>query len=113
LTESLLEAYQRAGEEVPYWAARFREALKRKGGLPTAKRMLRPRNSGQRAGLDTLLDANRPDLTMEAVILQPQFRSLFSEAELQVAAERLGEYGKDAARRAAKPPEQNPRYVPD
>jgi 5-methylcytosine-specific restriction protein A len=39
---------------------------------------------------------------MEAVLLQSQFRPLFSEAELHVAAERLGEYGKEAARRVAK-----------
>jgi hypothetical protein len=52
LTDALLEAYQRAGDEVAYWA-----------------------------GLDALLEAGRPDLTMEAVILQPQFRSLFSQAE--------------------------------
>jgi 5-methylcytosine-specific restriction protein A len=102
LTDALLQAYQRAGEEVSYWAGRFREAVKRNGGLATAKRMLKPRSSGQRAGLDKLLDANRPDLTMEAVILQPQFRSLFSEAELQVATKRLGQYGKDAALRLTK-----------
>ena len=43
-----------------------------------------------------------PDLTMEAVLLQPQFRSLFSKAELRVAAERLGRYGKEATIRIAK-----------
>jgi 5-methylcytosine-specific restriction protein A len=102
LTESLIDAYQRGGEEVGYWGRRYRRALGQKGGLATAKRMLGPRNPGQRAGLDAFLDANRPDLTMEAVILQPQFRSLFTESELQVAAERLGEYGKDAALRLAK-----------
>jgi 5-methylcytosine-specific restriction protein A len=102
LTDALIEAYQRGGEEVGYWGRRFLQAVRRKGGLATAKRMLEPRNPGQRAGLDALLNANRPDLTMEAVLLQSQFRPLFSEAELQVAAERLGKYGKEAALRAAK-----------
>ncbi len=101
LTDSLIEAYRRGGEEVGYWGRRFLQAIRRKGGLATAKRMLKPRNPGQRAGLDALLDAGRPDLTMEAVLLQPQFRPLFSEAELHVAAQRLGQYGKDAALRAA------------
>jgi 5-methylcytosine-specific restriction protein A len=102
LTDALIEAYQRGGEEVGYWGRRFLQAVRRNGGLATAKRMLKPRNPGQRAGLDALLNANRPDLTVEAVLLQAQFRSLFSEAEFRVAAERLGEYGKEAALRVTK-----------
>lgn len=102
LTQSLLEAYQRTGEELGYWAARFREAVKRKGGLATAKRMLQPRSPEQRKGLDVLLNAGRPELTTEAILLQPKFRPLFSKAELQVAAERLGRYKKDVEIRARK-----------
>ena len=102
LTEALIEAYKRGGEEVGYWAHRFLRAVRGKGGLATAKRMLRPRNTGQRAGLDALLDADRPDLTMEAILLRPQFRSLFSNSELQIAAERLGKFGEEASRRVAK-----------
>jgi hypothetical protein len=77
------------------------KTFRRAGGLATAKRMLKPRSSGQRAGLDVLLGAGRPDLTMEAVLLRPQFRSLFSKEELRVAAERLGQYGKEVAIRTA------------
>jgi|HubBroStandDraft_6_1064221.scaffolds.fasta_scaffold316600_2 5-methylcytosine-specific restriction protein A len=102
LTDALIEVYRRGGDEVGYWANRFLGAVRRKGGLATAKRMLKPRSAGQRAGLDALLDANRPDLTMEKVILRSRFRPLFSAAELRVAKERLGEFGRQAARRAAK-----------
>jgi 5-methylcytosine-specific restriction enzyme A len=102
LTDALIEAYRRGGEETGYWGRRFLQAVRRNGGLATAKRMLKPRNPGQRAGLDALLNANRPDLTMEAVLIQPRFRPLFSERELRVAADRLGEYGKEAALRHAK-----------
>lgn len=63
--------------------------------------MMAPRNAGQRAGLDALLDAGRPDLTVEAIMLQPKYRSLFTEAELSAAAERLSEYGRAAAKRHA------------
>ena len=61
--------------------------------------MLSPRNTDQRKGLDALLEANRPDLTFEAVVLQPRFAALFTDAELAEAADRLGEYGAEAKRR--------------
>jgi len=101
LTAALIDGYQRAGKEVGYWGRRFLQAVRRNGGLATARRMMAPRNAGQRAGLDALLDAGRPDLTLEAIILQPKFRALFTDAELSVATERLGEYGKTIVTRRA------------
>lgn len=93
-TAALDAAYQRTGREVNYWARRFIQSLRRNGGLATARRMLKPRTSQQRKGLDALLEANRPELSLEAIVLQPQFQPLFTETELAVARERLGEYGK-------------------
>jgi len=75
----------------------------------TAKRMLQPSSPAQRAGLDALLNAGRPDLTVEAVLLRPKLRSLFSKAELRVAAERLGKSTREASRRVAK----HQRLYPD
>ena len=57
LTATLIDTYQRAGEKVGYWGRRFLQSVRRNGGLATAKRMLKPRNAGQRAGLDALLEA--------------------------------------------------------
>ena len=99
LTVALIDSYRRAGEEVGYWGRRFLQAVHRNGGVATVKRMLNPRTAGQRAGLDALLEAGRPDLTVEAIILQTKFQSLFTSEELKVAAERLGEYGKEASKR--------------
>lgn len=101
LTAALIDGYQRAGAEVGYWGRRFLQAVRRNGGLVTVKRMMAPRNAGQRAGLDALLDAGHPDLTVEAIIPQPKYRQLFTAAELSTAGERLGEYGKAAAQRIA------------
>ena len=109
LTEAFIDGYQLAGSEVGYWGRRFLQAVKRNGGLATAKRMLLPRNEGQRKGLDALLEANRPELTVEAIILQPKFQSLFTAAELTAATERLGEYGKMIAILAA----ERKRLYPD
>jgi len=101
LTAALLDGYQRAGEDVGYWGRRFLQAVRRSGGLSTARRMMKSRHTGQSAGLDALLEAGRPDLTVEAIILQPKFRKFFTDAELSVATERLGEYGKTIAVRRA------------
>jgi 5-methylcytosine-specific restriction protein A len=118
LTAALIDGYQRAGTEVGYWGRRFLQAVRRNGGLATVKRMMEPRNAGQRAGLDALLEANRPDLTVEAIILQPKYRTLFTAVELSIAAERLGEYGKAAAKQLASrdrlfpdEPEPDRKYV--
>jgi len=94
LTAAFVEGYRVAGEEVGYWGRRFLQAVRRNGGLATAKRMLLPRNAGQRKGLDALLEANRPELTVEAIVLQPKYCRLFTSAEIAIAKERLGEYGK-------------------
>ena len=42
------------GKAVGYWGRRFLQAVRRHGGLATAKRMLRPRNDAQRKGLDPM-----------------------------------------------------------
>jgi 5-methylcytosine-specific restriction enzyme A len=97
LTNAFIDGYQVAGKEVGYWGRRFLQAVKRNGGLVTAKRMLLTRNEGQRKGLDALLEANRPELTVEAIVLQPRFEDLFTSAELAAAKERLGVYGKTIA----------------
>lgn len=73
LTAAFIETYRVAGKEVGYWGRRFLQAVKRNGGLATAKRMLLPRNANQRKALDALLEANRPELSVEAIVLQPKF----------------------------------------
>jgi 5-methylcytosine-specific restriction enzyme A len=102
LTEALIEGFKRAGQETGHWAYRYLRSLQQNGGLPTAKRMLGPRSPGQRAGLDRMLDAGRADLTMEAIILRPGFRRLFSASERRVARDRLRQNKKEAAKRMAQ-----------
>lgn len=94
LTAEFIEGYRAAGKATGYWGHRFLRAVKKNGGLATAKRMLMPRSGAQRKGLDALIEHNRPDLSLEAIVLKPQYRSLFTSAELRVAEERLGDYGK-------------------
>lgn len=96
LTQALLDSYYAAGKQTGYWGRRFYQAVKRKGGLATVKPMLTPRNANQRRGLDAILEAGKPELTVEAVVIQPRFKALFTKAEIKIARERLGEYGKQA-----------------
>ena len=91
LTDALLATYQQVGAEVHYWAIRFLQSLRKNGGLVTAQRMLTPRTTAQRAGLDRLIKARRPKLTMEYIVQKPAFRSLFTDAELSIAKDRLKE----------------------
>jgi 5-methylcytosine-specific restriction protein A len=59
------------------------QAVRRNGGARNSKAN---GNAAQRTkGLDATLKANRPDLTLEAIILRDQFRSLFTADELRVA----------------------------
>jgi len=101
LTEAFLDGYRVAGEETGYWGRRFLQAVRRNGGLKTAKRMLLPRNREQLKGLDALIEANRPELSVEAIVLQPRFATLFTAKELEVARDRLREYGRRIAEHLA------------
>jgi 5-methylcytosine-specific restriction protein A len=92
LREAMLVSYRDAYAQLGYRAARFKQSIDRNGALATAKRMLTPRTKLQRAGLDRLIEANRPDLSFEYVVVQPRFRKLFTEAEIAEAKRRLAEF---------------------
>lgn len=112
LTQALLDAYHEAGKQTGYWGRRFYQAVKRKGGLATVKPMLTPRSASQRKGLDAILEAGRPDLSVEAVVLESRFRKMFTADELKAAVERLGEYGKLAAVKAKEREQLYPDDLP-
>lgn len=88
------ESYQRAGDEVGYWAGRFRQMLTRRGGLGTARQLLRVKVTSD--GYARLRAVDRLDLTVEAYMLRPEFAPLFTEAELDAARGRLAFYQRVA-----------------
>lgn len=81
------QIYFRAKHEVKYNATYFLRTVKEYGGLATAHRLLASEDVGY--GFAELLLAGRPDLTMEALVLRPEFSPLFTPKELTTAAERL------------------------
>ena len=64
----ILRAYRRAGEEIGFWGDRFRQTVLQRGGLATAKRLLRRRTSQPTPGLRVVHDADRADLTVELIV---------------------------------------------
>jgi hypothetical protein len=64
--------------------------LETHGGLETAHRLLRPDADFFSYGFQRLCEMKKPDLTMEAMILDLDYADqLFTAAELQTAEERL------------------------
>ena len=87
--EAMLELYSRALAEEDYNGTIFYKMIMEVGGLQTAKQLLR-RNAGS-YGFEVLaLEKNRPDLTVEYLVLQPKWAGLFLPEHLSVARERLG-----------------------
>ncbi len=48
---------------------------------------------GGTSGFETLYRNNRLDLSVEKIILEPQFQVLFTKEDLRTAYDRLAEYG--------------------
>jgi hypothetical protein len=85
--DAMEEIYQRAKQECHYSARRYKAMLTRRGGLETAKRLLHSKKISQ--GYTTLRDAGRLDLTVEALVLKPEYSVLFTTEEKHIAGERL------------------------
>jgi hypothetical protein len=79
---------RRARDEVGYTPSVFLRMLEERGAIATAKYLLStPRPSD---GFVALWEANRSDLTVEHLVLQPSYSPMFTESELQTARQRLG-----------------------
>lgn len=86
-----LHNYVRAKKEANYTAGYFFEMLSSYGGLGTAHRLLA--TSEVSAGFTALFERRRLDLTVEALVVKPEFAGLFTEDELEIARERLRRLG--------------------
>ena len=97
--EAMLEIFKLAGEatrrrhndgtfERGYWAHYFLRGVRNHGGLVYAHRLLH--KEGTTEGFERLKAEGRLDLTVEALVLRPEYAGLFSEEELGVASRRIG-----------------------
>lgn len=85
------EMYVRAKREAGYNATILLQMISTHGGVGTARRLLASSHISD--GFTALWEAHRLDLTVEALVLRPAFRELFTEAELDIARNRLGQFG--------------------
>lgn len=100
--DAMLDVFRLAGEatrrtrsdgtiERGYWASYFLRGVRNHGGPDYAHQLLR--KEGTTDGFQRLKEEGRLDLTMEALVLRPEYAELFSEEERRVAAHRLAEAG--------------------
>jgi hypothetical protein len=87
----MVQIFERARDETGYVASRFIQMVAELGGLETARRLITSDDPSD--GFTTLWEKHRLDLSVEAHVLQPQFRELFTQQEIRRARERLSQYG--------------------
>jgi hypothetical protein len=87
--EAMLEIYWLAGGATGYWANYFLRSVRDKGGLSAARELLD--KTGTSPGFARLTAERRLDLSMEALVLRPEFSTLFTPAEIEIARARLAQ----------------------
>ena len=83
--------YLLARTEAGYDARYFVGMLSTYGGLGTAKRLLATADAS--SGFTALYERGRLDLIVEAFVIKPEFASLFTDDEIDIARERLRQLG--------------------
>ncbi len=90
--KAMIQVYVRAKKEAKYNATFFLQMVQDRGGIKTAKDLLKTREDVQ-SGLVKLWELGRLDLSVENLVLQPEWISLFTDEELAIARQRLKDHG--------------------
>lgn len=96
----LVNSYSEVGRSTGYWAHRFRQKVLSVGGLQAARDWLARKDHP--SGLDRVISVGRPDLALEAIVLEDPWDQLFTPGERAIARRRLEE--AIARHRSAEPP---------
>lgn len=89
--KAMHHVYDNALSECGYRATRFLNLVNQIGGLEAARQLLR--SDVHPEGLTALWEHGRLDLSMEALVLQEPWSTLFTDAELKSATRRLQRLG--------------------
>src|SRR4051794_19069556 len=84
--------FTRTGEAIGYWPRYFLRKVRTVGGLKVAQDLLQPTTKAP-TGFGRLADENQLELSVEFMVLQRRWASLFTEQERQVARRRLRDAG--------------------
>lgn len=88
---AMLDLYDRWRREVNYRAGRFRQLITNRGAVGAASFLLG--KPGVSTGFARLAQAGKLELTMEYLVLRPEFGALFTVEERGVARRRLTDHG--------------------
>jgi hypothetical protein len=89
--EDMNNIYFTAKKELKYNASRLIQHVSREGGLKAAKQLIS--KSGGTYGFEILWENSRLDLSVDALILRPEYHELFTDEEREICRNRLKEFG--------------------
>jgi HNH endonuclease len=89
----MFDGYRRARTEAHYNAPYFLQMLQERLGYDTAIHLIHLQQPS--IGFTHLWERERLDLTVEALVLRPEWQHIFSEADLRAARHRLEQYHYD------------------
>ena len=89
--QAMIAANETAKRECKYNATYFLRLVSNHGALEAAKRLLATDKPSE--GFGTLYLHQRLDLSVEAYVIKPQFRELFTPEAIAIATKRLQGYG--------------------
>lgn len=89
LMEELLESCTYMRKKLKYTPKRFQQMLADYGAVLTAKRLLAKDDMSGMTGLYELIKNDKPELSMEYIVMQEKYRSLFTDEEIKVCIDRL------------------------
>ena len=85
--DNVLKTYREA-KKLGYKPGIFLDMIGTYGGVETAKRLLSTQEFVQE-GVKRLWELGRLDLSVEALVLRPEYKELFTTEELKIARKRL------------------------
>jgi hypothetical protein len=88
--EAMLDIYRKADRELGIKFKNFLDRIVTLGALNAARHFLR---EPLQSGFTTLWERGRLDLTMEALVIRPEWAGLFTQRELDEAKTRLQAHG--------------------
>ncbi|GHD16973.1 GmrSD restriction endonuclease domain-containing protein [Nocardiopsis kunsanensis] len=88
---AMVSLHERAKTEAGYTPSHFIGMISELGALETARKLLHAPAVSD--GFSNLWERGRLDLTVEALVLRPEFSSLFTDEELDRARGRLDQFG--------------------
>lgn len=86
-TEAMFDLWRRAKTEANYNAPRFLQMIVEQGAVPTAKQLVN--SPKMHSGLVVMQERARLDLTVEAEVLNPRWKKLFTVEDLSNAKKKL------------------------